>query len=157
VKPTPKIRFFVNFAIIFCFIVSNSAVFAGEIGGTQQEQGSCIKTSEVPDKLGAQSLSNQGNRQMYSYRYYPTCSVYYDIDRGLYYYPEDDDWKISASLPSNLEKNLDDYVKIEMDTDKPYIEHKKHVQNFPPKESPKIKPNFWSKLVFVLLFEHKSR
>jgi hypothetical protein len=157
VKPTPKIRFFVNFAIIFCFIVSNSAVFAGEIGGTQQEQGSCIKTSEVPDKLEIKSFSNQENRQRYSYRYYPSCSVYYDVDRSLYYYLEDDDWKISASLPSNLEEKLDDYVKIEMDNDKPYIDHKKHVQNFPPKEPRRIKSNFWSKLVFVLLFEHPPR
>ena len=156
-KPTPKIRFFVNFAIILCFIVSNSAVFAGDIDGTRQEQDSGIKTPEASDKLGAQSLSNQGNRQMYSYRYYPSCSVYYDIDRSLYYYLEDGDWKESASLPSKLEKKLGDYVKIEMDTDKPYTDHEKHVQNFPPNESRKIKSNVWSKLVVFLLFEHASR
>lgn len=156
-KPTPKIRFFVNFAIIFCFIVSNSAVFASEIDGTQQEQDSGIKTPELQDKLEIKSLSNQGNRQRYSYRYYPSCSVYYDIDRSLYYYLEGDDWKISASLPSNLERKLGDYVKIEMENDKPYTDHKKHVEKFPSKESQKIKPNVLTKLIFVLLYEHARR
>ena len=156
-KPTPKIRFFVNFAIILCFIVSNSAVFAGDIDGTQQEQDSGIKTPEASDKLGAQSLSNQGNRQMYSYRYYPSCSVYYDIDRSLYYYLEGDDWIISASLPGNLEWKLGDYVKIDMDTDKPYIDHKKHVKKFPPEEPPKVMPKAWSKLIFFLLYGHAPR
>jgi len=157
VKPTPKISFFVIFTIILFFIVSNSAVFAGEIGGTQQEQGSGIKTPEAPDKLETKSLSNQMDRQRYSYRYYSSCSVYYDVDRSLYYYPEGDNWTISASLPSNLEGKLGDFVKIEMDTDKPYTDHKNHVQNFPPNESRKTKSNFLSKLVVFLLFENAPR
>ena len=156
-KPRPKIRFFVNIAIIFCFIVSNNASFADYTDATQPNKNSGIKTPEVTDKLEKKSLSDQENQQWYFYRYYPSCSVYYDIDRSLYYYPEGDNWTISASLPSNLEKKLGDYVKIEMDTDKPYTDHEKHVQNFPPNESRKIKSNVWSKLVVFLLFEHASR
>jgi hypothetical protein len=154
--PTLKIRIFVSFAIIFCFILSNSIGFAGDSDGIQQKKDSGIKTA-VANKLEEKSLSNQEDRQCYSYRYYPSCSVYYDIHRGLYYYPEGDDWHISTSLSSNLERQLGDYVKIEMDTDTPYIDHKMHVQSFPPKESPKIKPNIWSKLFFVLLYEHASK
>jgi hypothetical protein len=144
-------------ATIFCFIVFISAGFAGDTDATQQEQNSGIKTTELPDKSEIKSLSNQGKRQRYSYRYYPSCSVYYDIDRSLYYYFEGDDWNISASLPSILEGKLGDYVIIKMDTDKPYIEHKKHVQNFPPEKSPKSKPNIWSKLLLFLLYEHPSK
>ena len=156
-KPRPKIRFFVNIAIIFCFIVSNNASFADYTDATQPNKNSGIKTPEVTDKLEKKSLSDQENQQWYFYRYYPSCSVYYDIERSLYYYLEGDDWIISASLPGNFEWKLGDYVKIDMDTDKPYIDHKKHVKKFPPEEPPKVMPKAWSKLIFFLLYGHAPR
>jgi hypothetical protein len=101
--------------------------------------------------------SETSTKQKYSHRYYPSCSVYYDIHKKLYYYPEDDNWKISAVLPGNLKGKLGDYVKIETDKGKPYIDNEKHVKKFPPQNSSKTRNNFWSKLVFVLFFEHSPR
>jgi hypothetical protein len=144
-KYTLKNRLFVSFAIGFCFIVFNSIGFAGDSGGIQQKEHSELESPETASK------------QNYSYRYYPSCSVYYDIHRRLYFYLEDENWKISASLFSNLERKLGDYVKIEMDNDKPYIDNDKHVKKFPPEDSRKTKNNMWSKLIFVLLYEHSPK
>jgi hypothetical protein len=144
-KYTLKKRLFVSFAIGFCFIVFNSIGFAGDSGGIQQKEHSELESPETASK------------QNYSYRYYPSCSVYYDIHRRLYFYLEDENWKISASLFSNLERKLGDYVKIEMDNDKPYIDNDKHVKKFPPEDSGKTKDNMWSKLIFVLLYEHSPK
>ena len=144
-KYNPKKRLFVSFAIGFCFIVFNSIGFAGDSGGIQQKEHSELESPETASK------------QNYTYLYYPSCSVYYDIHRRLYFYLEDENWKISASLFSNLERKLGDYVKIEMDNDKPYIDNDKHVKKFPPEDSRKIKNNMWSKLIFVLLYEHSPK
>ena len=142
---TLKNRLFACFAIGFCFIVFNSLGFAGDSGGIQQKEHSVLESPET------------ANKQKYSYRYYPSCFVYYDIHRKLYFYLEDDNWIIFASLPRNLKRQLGDYVKIEMVNDKPYIDHDKHVKKFPPEDSRKTKNNFWSKLIFVLLYEHTSK
>jgi hypothetical protein len=160
-KFTFKNRLFVSFAIGFCFIGFNSIGFAGDSGGIQQKEHSGLESPDTANKHEKESLSNQsflkGDRQKYSYRYYPSCSVYYDIQRRFYYYLEDDNWKISVSLSSNLERKLGDYVKIEMDNDKPYIDHDKHVKDFPPEDSRKTKNNIWSKLIFVLLYKYASK
>ena len=144
-KSTLKNRLFVSFAIGICFIVFKNTGFAGDSGGNQQKEYSVLESSETASK------------QKYSYRYYPSCLVYYDIHSRLYFYLEDDNWKIFASLPSNLERKLGDYVEIEMDNDKPYIDNDKHVKKFPPEGSRKTKNNMWSKLILFLFYEQSSK
>jgi len=73
-----------------------------------------------------------GYRAKHQYRYYPSCSVYYDIGRGLYFYIRGDNWEVGASLPNSLRVELGDYVSMELDTDKPYIHHEDHVKKYPP-------------------------
>jgi len=160
-KYTLKNSLFVSFAIGFCFIVFNSIGFAGDRDGIQSKEHSGLESPETAYKQEKESLSNQslirGHRHKYSYRYYPSCSVYYDIHRRLYFYPEDDNWKIFAYLPSNFEGKLDDYVEIEMYNDEPYLENDKHVKEFPPEDSRKKKNNMWSKLIFFLLYHQASK
>ena len=156
-KPIIKITFFLSFLFVFCFIVSNSTVSAGDFAYIQQKKDSSIQRTELANKLETKSSSNQVNTKKYFYRYYPSCSVYYDIHRRSYFYFEDDNWKLSASLPGNLERKLGDYVKIEMDNDKPYLDHDKHVKDFPPKDSGGKKKNFLSKLIFFLFYEQASK
>jgi len=144
-KYTLKNSLFLSFAIGFCLIVFNSICFAADSGGIQQKEHLESESSETASK------------QKYSYRYYPSSSVYYDIHNRLYFYPEDDNWKIFASLPSNLERKLGDYVGIEMDHDKPYIDNDKHAKKFPPEDSRETKNNLWSKLIFFLLYQHPSK
>ena len=88
-KDTLKNKWFVSFVIGFCLIVFNGIGFAGDSGGIQQKEHSGLESPATASK------------QTYSYQYYPSSSVYYDIHRRLYFYPEDHNWKIFASLPSN--------------------------------------------------------
>ena len=135
-KYTKKNKLFVSFAIGVYFIVFNSIGIAADSGDIQQKKHSGLESSETASEHEKESISNQslieGHRQKYSYRYYPSCSVYYDIHRRLYFYREGDNWKIFASLPSNFNGKLDDYVKVEMNNDKPYLEYDKHVKEYPP-------------------------
>ncbi len=144
-KETLKNRWFVSFVIGFCLIVFNNIGFAGDSGAIQQKEHLGIESPETASK------------EKYSYQYYPSSSVYYDIHRKLYFYFEDDNWKIFASLPGSLERKLGDYVKIEMDSDKPYMDNDKHAKKFPPEDSRKTKKNMWSKLIFVLLYDHPAK
>jgi hypothetical protein len=73
-----------------------------------------------------------GYRAKYNYRYYPASSVYYDMDRGLYFYLEGPDWQISASLPHAIQVGLGDHVVLEMEADKPYIHYDEHKHKYPP-------------------------
>ena len=131
----------VSFAIGFCFLLFSTPGFAGNKGTIQLNKPSELANPETGCKN-------------YSYQYYPNCSVYFDIQRGLYFYREDDNWKIFSALPKNLKRQLGDYVKIETESDKPYLDNKKHAKKFPPKGLKKPEKSMWSKLVFILLYKH---
>jgi len=80
-----------------------------------------------------------GYRAKYSYRYYPSCYVYFDLSRKCYFYLDGDNWKVSVSLPLSLRAQLGGYVSIEMDTDKPYTKFKDHKKKYPPGQIKKNK------------------
>ena len=73
-----------------------------------------------------------GYRAKHRYRYYPSCRVYYDTGRRIYFYLQSDEWRASISLPNNLHFRLGDYVTLDIDTDKPYVYSKKHKKKYPP-------------------------
>ena len=73
-----------------------------------------------------------GYRAKHKYRYYPDCSVYHDIERGLYFYFEAGDWKVGVSLPDYFQMELGESVSLELDTDRPYIYHADHENEYPP-------------------------
>jgi len=64
-----------------------------------------------------------GYRAKHRYRYYPSCRVYYDTERQIYFYLQSDEWRVSVSLPNDLHLRLGDYVTLDMDTDKPYAHY----------------------------------
>ena len=80
-----------------------------------------------------------GYRAKHQYRYYPSRSVYFDTGRGLYFFLKGNNWEVGASLPSNLRVELGDSVRIELDTDKPYIYHTDHAKKYPPGKMKKKK------------------
>ena len=73
-----------------------------------------------------------GYRAKHHYRYYPSCSVYYDRGRQIYFYIKGDHWEVGASLPDHLRIRLGDSVNIELYTDKPYIHYADHQKKYPP-------------------------
>jgi hypothetical protein len=76
------------------------------------------------DKKGGppEHAKAHGYRAKHTYRYYPDTKVYYDVSRGSYFYLEGDSWRASVSLPDSLKVRLGDFVTVEMDSDKPYVE-----------------------------------
>ena len=86
-----------------------------------------------------------GYRTKHHYRYYPSCSVYYDNGRKIYFYLKGDNWEIGASLPSSIRVRLGEYVSMELETDKPYVYHSDHVKSYPPGQMKKKnkKKNKW--------------
>jgi hypothetical protein len=88
-----------------------------------------------------------GYRAKYQYRYYPACSVYFDIGRKMYFFLEGDHWRISAQLPDSLRVQLSDYVVLEMDTDRPYLDYEKHRQKYPPGKLKNNKNAKWIKSI----------
>jgi hypothetical protein len=67
-----------------------------------------------------------GYRAKHRYRYYPACSVYFEAERNLYFYLNGENWEVSASLPSDLQVKLGQYVSIDLDTDRPYLYYDEH-------------------------------
>ena len=104
------------------------------------EQPSYQKTAGPPAHAPA-----YGYRAKHKYLYCPSSNVYQDADRGLYFYLEGSNWRIGASLPSNLRMDLGDSVSLELDTDKPYIYNAEHVKKYPPGQQKKGKGSKWSK------------
>ena len=86
-----------------------------------------------------------GYRAKHHYRYYPSCSVYYDDYRKLYFYLEGPNWQIAASLPHSIQLGSGGFVSIEMDSDRPYIHYDEHKRKYPPGQHKKKykKKNKW--------------
>ena len=75
-----------------------------------------------------------GYRKKYGYRYhyYPDNFVYYDTERGVYFYIKSGNWEVGGSLPGYGVNELGGYVTIDMNTDKPYTYHREHKKKYPP-------------------------
>ncbi|NWF92394.1 MAG: hypothetical protein HXY46_05725 [Syntrophaceae bacterium] len=73
-----------------------------------------------------------GHRAKYRYHYYPSAYVYFDVGRRLYFYFQDDQWRVSASLPVGIRIATGEYVVLEMDTDRPYQFHSDVEKRYPP-------------------------
>jgi hypothetical protein len=139
--------------VYICLIIGLIVVLFHDIGFAD-ERGNI----QYQEYLALESLkAEQEFQKFYSYRYYPSHSVYYDINRELYYYFQDGYWKIFASLPPKFNKGLGDCVELELDTNTPYTYHDKHIKEYPSKDSKKRKKNMWSKIFFVLFYEHASK
>jgi hypothetical protein len=73
-----------------------------------------------------------GYRARHCYHYYPSSYVYYDTGRKLYFYYDRGNWQVSVSLPTRIHIDINDYVSLEMGTDKPYEYHPEVVKKYPP-------------------------
>jgi hypothetical protein len=73
-----------------------------------------------------------GYRAKHLYYYYPVSGVYFDLERRLYFHLDVGRWRVSASLPRGIHIDLNHYVSLEMDTDKPYVFHSEVIKWYPP-------------------------
>ena len=131
--------------IISGLIIFSTATFFGgcaTIGGTV----STGPNTPVVVKNGPPAHAPaHGYRAKHQYRYYPACSVYFDIDREVYFYLEGESWRIAVELPNSLRVELGDYVVFEMDSDRPYLDYEYHRQKYPPGQLKKNKNAKWIK------------
>jgi len=77
-----------------------------------------------------------GYRQQYRYYYYPDISVYFDLDRRLYFYL-DGGWRSAVRLPRDLRARLYGPVRMDIDSAQPYSRYEEHRHQYPPGRSGK--------------------
>ena len=128
------------FGVFVLFLLSLGACNIKSLGVQIGEEPGPVVVAKSNSKGGPPPHAPaHGYRAKYSYRYYPSCYVYFDISRKFYFYLAGDGWKVSASIPASMRVQLGDYVSIEMDTDRPYTKFKEHKKKYPPGQLKKKK------------------
>jgi hypothetical protein len=119
------------------FLVCGMMMVYGCLGGTR------MTAENPPDQpgQGGQGYEHPGGPPPWApahghrakqYQYYSSQQVYFDVQREVYFYYSDGDWRVSVSLPDSLRVNLGEHVTLEMETDQPYIYHADVVKQYPP-------------------------
>jgi len=128
------------------FFFAACGITGGQLG---LQWGGATKGSPRVEGVGTNSppphAPAHGYRAKYQYRYYPSCSVYYDTGRKIYFYLNGENWQVSASLPSHLSVQLGSGVSIEMDTERPYVDYEAHKAKYPPGQKKKKRGKWASK------------
>ena len=132
------------FLLLGCFLFFFLEGCAGTgitIGkGPSQEPSPAYKKGGPPPWAPA-----HGYRAKHRYRYYPSSRVYYEKERGVYFYYRNGEWQVSVSLPTSLRLDVGDYVTLEMDTDRPYEYDNDVVRRYPPGQLKKQEKHKWKK------------
>jgi hypothetical protein len=131
--------------VIFCSLVFNmgcqsARVLVGEDPAYRHEPPPPPRETGPPPWAPA-----HGYRAKYRYHYYPSSSVYYDTGRKLYFYYDGGRWQVGLSLPTLLHIDINDYVSLEMGTDKPYKYHQEVVKRYPPGQKKQKSRRGWGK------------
>lgn len=71
-------------------------------------------------------------RARHHYRYFPASQVYYDTTKNIYFYQTNNIWLSATLLPRRIHIDLHNFVAIELDSPKPYVNHRKMVKRYPP-------------------------
>ena len=67
---------------------------------------------------------------MHRYYYYPSTGVYFNVSTGSYFYLNGGAWQVSMTLPSTMIIDANDYVSLDLDTDRPYMYYDQHRMKF---------------------------
>lgn len=78
-----------------------------------------------------------GHRNKHTYHYYPDSCVYYDSNRGVYFYLHGSNWVMAARLPGHYHLDSSASVTIALDTDTPYTYYHVHKNKYPPGQAKK--------------------
>ncbi|MEZ4527048.1 MAG: hypothetical protein R2941_14115 [Desulfobacterales bacterium] len=68
---------------------------------------------------------------VYHFRYYPDDCTYFDEDSKVYHWFHDGKWEKGASVPKSVRITGKDWVKMEMDTDRPWTRHDETERKYP--------------------------
>jgi hypothetical protein len=125
---------------VLCFI-SCSTTAGGVEAGVHIGEEPVVHGGHSPHGGPPPHAPAHGYRAKHKYHYYPDSSVYFDVDRGMYFYLAGDKWQVSASLPSSIQVDLGDHVSIDLDTSQPYEYHEEHKHKYPPGKGKKKEKN----------------
>ena len=62
----------------------------------------------------------------YRYYYYPASGVYFNVSTRSYFYLNGGTWQVAMALPSTVIIDQNNYVSLELETDKPYLFYEEH-------------------------------
>ena len=90
---------------------------------------------------------------VYKYYYYPSTGVYFNVSTGSYFYLNGGAWQMAMTLPSTVSIDANEYVTVELDTDRPYLYYAEHKVKYKQTKQggaghgkgPKTKKGHWNK------------
>lgn len=71
-----------------------------------------------------------GYRAKHRYVYYPQREIYYEPEARSWFWLDGGNWRVGASLPAIYQPFVSGGVSIELDTDRPYTEHRQVVAEY---------------------------
>jgi hypothetical protein len=113
------------YGIMILFLLILLLVFSSGCGATTGK----LIGNTLPGSPPWASL--HGNGMNHHYRYFPDYSVYLDEQRRIYFYPSNGEWQMSVWLPISIRITVNDFVTLDMHTDKPYEYHNDVVKRYP--------------------------
>lgn len=90
-----------------------------------------VRISSSPRKGPPPHAPAHGYRRKHLYRYCPSCYVYFDVHRKLYFYMSDGAWQASVELPGCIHIDGGEAVHLSLWTDRPYIHFNTHKAVYP--------------------------
>jgi hypothetical protein len=149
------ISFMATIILLFSFVSSGFADSSNSVKIAKDSEKQNVKISEryIQQKGPPDHAPAHGYRAKFKYRYYPRYNVYFDAERGVYFYLKGKNWEVGIKLPNHMQKDLGEFVSLELDTDRPYLYNAEHNKKYSSKQlnSEKKKRNVFTKL-WVLLF-----
>jgi len=143
------------YVVFVIFLLSLGACQIKSTGVQVDEEPQPAVVVESKPKDGPPPLvQDLGYRAKYSYRYYNQSCVYFDVSRKYYFFQAGDGWEVSDSLPVGMNRQLGEYVTIEMETDRPYTKFKEHKEEYPPTQFSNC---YAEKDLHVLIPEHNAK
>lgn len=79
-------------------------------------------------------------KQTRAYYYYPSVGVYYDLSTKMYFFASGGSWQTSLTLPTTLVIAHNEAIRLELETDTPYLyidDHRRKYKPHTPKDKPK--------------------
>ena len=82
-----------------------------------------------------------GHRAKHAYQFYPSVGVYVNIHTGQYFYMSGGIWTVSAHLPPTIVLDTHSFVRLELETDRPYTYYDQHKVKYKTRGKHKLKKN----------------
>ncbi|MDZ7805427.1 hypothetical protein [Thiohalophilus sp.] len=103
----------------------------GSVGGEWGEPSPVSRADSRPGPP-AHAPAHGRRAQQREYRYYPRSGIYFDTDRGVYFYYSDGRWRVSAELPRRFRLRLGEHITLEAHSQEPWRDYQEHRRKYPP-------------------------